>query len=240
MYPNEVSEVFIIGSSAKDIVVPKTCNIVFVEYFLPTRVEPERLQTTMSCILPINITYHNNIKRIHWNTWYPTTSFPSSLTHLKFGDMYSHPIYNLPENITFIQFGMCFNSILINLPPKLKQIYFGYWFNKPVENLPDTLTHLRFGSKFMQRVNKFPPNLTHLWFENGNSFDLSNDILPDTITNLCIGLNYTKYIHKIPSGLLYISGNIRHKQFDHIRRICNINKYNLAKKRSGLFDDLLK
>merc|ERR1712028_108833 len=95
----------------------------------------------------------------NWNE--SVDDLPVGITHLTFGDCFSHSVNALPRSITHLEFGCCFNQPVDRLPPGVTHITFGASFNRSVNHLPIRLTHLTFGSDFNQTVNELPAHITH-------------------------------------------------------------------------------
>jgi FNIP Repeat len=79
---------------------------------------------------------------------YPFTRLPSTLVHLKLGNLFNQPLKSLPYGLKCLEFSIQSE------------------FNQSVDQLPSTLTHLTLGKLFNQPVNRLPANLTYLMIEN--------------------------------------------------------------------------
>lgn len=99
-------------------------------------------------------------------------SFPSSLTHLSFGDSFNRPVDSLPNSLTYLHLGNSFDTPINSLPSSLTylDIHRGL-FNQSVDSLPSSLTHLDLSQCFNHPINYLPPSLTHLIFPQYSFFN---------------------------------------------------------------------
>lgn len=122
--------------------------------------------------------------------------FPSSLTHLTFGDDFYNNVEDdeqsfssclssfftkkrvprqsyLPPNLTHLTFGDSFNKSVDLLPPSLKYLTFGKMFELPINHLPSSIIEIIIPSKrFNQSLAKLPSSLLRLHIKNDKCLPL--------------------------------------------------------------------
>ncbi len=158
----------------------------------------------ISVIKIIGHRYYNQFTHIKTNF---LTIFPSSMTHLTFGNYYEEPIGDhIPLGVTHLAFGRKFMQSVINcprvgpngtdlgtpaIPPSVTHLTFENRFIRNItDHIPTNITHLTLGYCFAKYIaNCVPPSVTHLTFKQ--TFDQHIlDNIPPNVTHLRLSKKY--------------------------------------------------
>ena len=133
----------------------------------------------------------------------------------------------------------------IVFPKHIHKVKFGEKFKQSVSCLPKHITHLALYFSYLNLSTTFPPTITHLDFYNTYFLD---PMIVNVINIINIGeflkkMGFfgwiDKVLPKLNSYYLCYLMIICEKQFDGDNQRCSINKHNLSKRQTRLFDMLL-
>jgi hypothetical protein len=129
----------------------------------------------------------------------------TGLTHLTFTEHYDPPIDAVvwPTTLTNLKFGVFFNHPLPKLPEGLKNLALGWAFDRPVDPqvLPDDLENLKFGDGFNSSLPKLPEMLKRLTFGHLFNKPVDATVLPDGLQHLEFGVCFNQPVVYLPSQL---------------------------------------